>query len=99
MKPTTKHYLTDIYVTCQNYARLAISPREDKLTRKQLLVSKIVVPLSPLRSRGALLSPSRHRLVSLSEGFHSELHERKIISAIAVLIFFVPLQSKTTEVR
>ena len=59
-----------------------------KLTRRQLLVSKIVVPLSPLRSRGALLSPSRHRLVSLSEGIHLELRKKKSPVAIAVLIIF-----------
>ena len=76
-----------------------LSHTDQKLTREQLLVSKIVVPLSPLRSRGALLSPSRPGLVSLSEGFHSELRKKKSPVAIAVLIFFVPLQSKTTEVR
>ena len=65
-----------------------LSHTEQELTRKQLLVSKFVVPLSPLRSKGALLSPSKHRLVSLSEGFHSELRKKKSPLAIAVLISF-----------
>ena len=73
---------------CRSVILSYLSHTEWKLTRKQLLVSKFVVPLSPLRSKGALLSSSNHRLVSLSEGFHSELRKKKSPLAIAVLISF-----------